>query len=661
MAHNYIGQGSWMFPLNIGYIGAYAKKVFSEKIEIELFKYPAEFISRCKKEIPDVVGFSHYLWNQDLNKRLSEWIKSISPETIIIFGGPNIDNTQDGYKKFFNSCKSTDFFIPYQGETPFINLLKEAFRNSFHLKKMKLKPIDGVIYSHNDSNNIVIGKSVPRIKNVDAIPSPYLTGILDKFFNTNLIPTIETNRGCPYKCTFCCQGFQCNSQMEFFNLERVKKELSYIAYRVKNTDILLAVDANFGIIERDFEIARFISELRKNTGYPHKFSSSLAKNQPKLFELSKILKNIIMVMSVQSLNEMVLKNVKRQNINISIFKDNMDRINSEGGISMTEIILGLPGETREIHLETIKKLFEWETSYICCFNCLLLPGSELSLQKQSGEFKCKTKFRLMDSAFGKYDDITSFEFEEGIRSTETMSEEEILYFRPIHWLIQFMWNYRFYQDLLKYLHSLGTNPLDFIIRLVDNIDNAPGKVKDIFFDFRTEAIKEWFDSPELLREHYSQPEHFQRLIEGNYGKMNGKYTFRIILEAQKEFEDYLYQTAINYSELCNSKKEIIKELLDYLSVAIINFNRGFEEISKEKSITSRYNILEWKKDNYHRNLEEFYHPQGEKFIFYLSPEQKKSLNTLLKQYEHKNKNVTLRKMTEYMDITDIRYRTKIVV
>ena len=85
LVHSHSGTGSYMFPLNIGFIAAWVKKEFPEMVDVEIFKYPNDFIEKFKKEKPDLVGFSNYTWNADLNNKLSTWVKSLSPETIVVF------------------------------------------------------------------------------------------------------------------------------------------------------------------------------------------------------------------------------------------------------------------------------------------------------------------------------------------------------------------------------------------------------------------------------------------------------------------------------------------------------------------------------------------------------------------------------------------------
>ena len=231
----------------------------------------------------------------------------------------------------------------------------------------------------------------------------------------------------------------------------------------------------------------------------------------------------------------------------------------------------------------------------------------------------------------------------------TMTEEEILYFRPVHWLIQFLWNYRFYYDLLKYIHAEGINPLDYIITLIDNVDkDAPEDVKKIFGEFKTDARDEWFDSPEALREFYSKPENFEWLTDGNYGKMNSKYIFKVLAEAKEEFEEYLYSTAV---KMLPGREEVMRVITDFLSATIIDFRQGEDKTFEDRTVPAQYDILGWRESGYREDLEKMLACQSE-FSLYIPEEQKKSLKILLRQYAHKNMNVTLRKMSEFMDIRD---------
>ena len=52
-------------PLNIGYIGTYAKKLFANDIQVELFKEPKLLMERCKQVKQDIVGISFCCWSDN--------------------------------------------------------------------------------------------------------------------------------------------------------------------------------------------------------------------------------------------------------------------------------------------------------------------------------------------------------------------------------------------------------------------------------------------------------------------------------------------------------------------------------------------------------------------------------------------------------------------
>jgi len=646
LVHNFLGGESYMFPLNIGLIASYSKKIFGKAIEIKLFKYPDMLIEKLEDMSPDILGMSNYTWNSHLNSQISNIAKSINHQTIVVWGGPNINHTEKSYQEFFNKYSMVDFYIINEGEKVFVNLLQRYISEGSNLKNLKSQPIDGCVFMHDGVS--ISGKMIDRIEKLDDIPSPYLTGIFDDYFKYELIPIVETNRGCPYKCTYCAQGLASRHKVKYFNIERVLDELNYIADHAVKTNLLCFADANFGIAARDIKIAEHIKYLQVTRNYPRRCIINWIKTRQSL-ELAKTMgQTAYLISSLQSVDPAVLENIKRHNIDYSHFKEIIDHTNEAGEISGTEIILALPGETKESHLNSLRKLFNWDVSYIICYNCLLIDGSELTLPEQREKYKLNTKFRLIDSAFGTYGNIMSFECEEGIRSTSTMSEEEILFFRPIHWLIQFFWNYRCYFGLLKYLSLEGINPVDFIVRVNEDSGRCVKTVKDIFSDFKEESINEWFSSPEDLRAYYSSPENFKILNSGGVGKMNGKYTWRVILECKKDFDDYVKQTGY---QLLPEKKDIIDNIVLFESNLLLDIASDFDAVKK---VDFDYDIIEWCESRYKKILKK----KKTTCVFYFSEEKKNALEILFNQYSHPNKNLTMRKMSEHMRIADLYYDVK---
>jgi len=659
LVHNHLGAGTFMFPLNIGFIAAYVLKHFGEDVEVRLFKYPDRLIAALKEGVCDVIGFSNYVWNADLNTQIARRVRSLADEAMIVFGGPDIDNAETSIRSFFESHRDVDFYIPYQGETPFVGLMQKYFDGGRRVADMKAEAIDGVYSQCRRTGRVLIGGMVERIKQPDDVPSPYLTGLLDEFFDYPLIPIIETNRGCPYQCTFCVQALSSHHKIDYFSMDRVKAEVDYIAARVKHTPLLHLADSNFGIVERDITIARHIAEVSERTGYPRKCNMNWAKNQPKIYEIAEILQNINVILSLQSLDTLVLDNVKRKNISITVFRDVIDRVTEAGGIAGTEIILGLPGETKASHMQSLRTLFDWQIPYIICYNGLILRGSELSIHKADGRFACRTKFRLGDNSFGDYDGMLAFEANEGILSTDTMSDEELLSFRPIHWLVQFMWNYRFYHDLLRYVAQLGVNPLDFIVRIIEQAPSSPSPaIRRLFQEFLSEAKSEWFDSEEALRDYYSQPERFSQLEGGFHGKLNGKYIFRTLVEMKQDFEAHVLHVAGHYSETFAGKRHVFEEIVRFLNALTVDFSKPAEALQQQREVHLSHDILRWRQSSYVTRLEDLHDPAGVGYRFELPQDRRAALAKLAEQYHHSNRNVTLRKMAEFMTINDFFYNVQ---
>ena len=75
----------------------------------------------------------------------------------------------------------------------------------------------------------------------------------------------------------------------------------------------------------------------------------------------KLLDGIMsLTMSVQSMDQAVLQNIKRDNISLEHMMALAPAIKETGLLTKAEVILGLPGETYQSTLETIRKLVRSE-------------------------------------------------------------------------------------------------------------------------------------------------------------------------------------------------------------------------------------------------------------------------------------------------------------
>ena len=98
--------------------------------------------------------------------------------------------------------------IEGEGELAFMQLIKIYLEEGRDSKKVRLRINElGNCFYINEQHQFVSGPRLSRIKHLNDVPSPYLTGLFDHFLEDDIYqPLLQTNRGCPYKCTFCNEG-----------------------------------------------------------------------------------------------------------------------------------------------------------------------------------------------------------------------------------------------------------------------------------------------------------------------------------------------------------------------------------------------------------------------------------------------------------------------
>lgn len=407
-------------PYATGCLAAYSLQFadFNANYELGGFFYKREKIDDIisKMSEPSVVAFSNYAWNVEFNKALSQKIKILYPDCVIIYGGHSVRNDST---ELLSECDWIDYLIFGEGEEPFYNLLMAL------AERTDLSSVNNIAYR--DSGKVICTprNACPDISNY---PSPYLIGLFDPIADSEtveLLSVIETNRGCPYKCAYC--DWSAKSKVRFFPMEKIKAELKWLSDR--KIEYCFCADANFGMFRRDIEIADYCIELKKSTGYPDVFRPCYAKeNDDNVFEICSKFNEYHMdkgaTMAYQSLSDDALENVNRKNLTVEHFADIVKKYNHAKIPTYSELILGLPGETYESFCDGLCKLLEaGQHNSVSVYHCEILPnsimGSKEYIEKHGIKSK-KVKFNHIHSA--EVEEEIS-EYSEIVMETATMSKE----------------------------------------------------------------------------------------------------------------------------------------------------------------------------------------------------------------------------------------------
>jgi len=630
-------------PLNIGYIASYCIKRFGSKVEIILFKYINEIEQAILKSPPDILGLSNYCWNQNIGSEMFSLLHKENPNALSVWGGPNFPKDRLSQEKWLNEFPEVDVYITEEGEIGFANIVENVLkiRNQEKIRSsISAKPVDSCIVRNKDGN-YQFSNTSERIRNLEDIPSPYLTRLMDKFFDGQLDPIIQTSRGCPFKCTYCVDGSHLVNKVNRYNLERIKKELEYIAQHVPDKITTLGIsDLNFGMHKGDLEICDAIIEIQKRYNYPHIVGAATGKNsKERIIETIKRLSgSLVLTLSVQSMDKQVLNNIKRDNISEKDIIDLAPTIKNSGLQTKAEVILGLPGDNYEAHTYTLKSLLDAEIDEILVFSCMLLPGSELYPHEERKKWNLKSKHRILPRDFAKLSNgKIILETEEVVVGTEQMTFDEYVKLRVFNFILRVTSTDKVYSPLKKFLKEQNIKLFDLVEMMLKNIENAPDSIKDICKAYRRSTIDELWDSAEELIANYQQESEYKKLLDGRAG-INVLYHYQalVMVSCMKEWTEYIFATL---KDLLN-KKQQFNEAQSRQFNDIVNYSLGisFNPLGKNRmSINPKYefnyNITEWLNNNAKLSLSSFKFSSNEEIEFRFTEDQFNTIQNRLAQFD----------------------------
>ncbi len=578
-------DSSVYLPYAVGTIIAYCKK----KPEIAKEYSFADIIFRREKlaealnkiKSPYMVAFSSSIWNMEYNKALARLVKEKYPECIILFGGHSVSEDAS----LLSEEDYIDILMFGEGEETFYSLLTNLSANN-------ISAVNNIAFKKDGKTEKTPRKQYEKI---DDYPSPYLENVFDDILKNNpdadFLAVLETNRGCPYYCSYCdwCAG----RKMRFFPIEKVLGEIQWLSEH--KIAYCFCADSNFGMFERDFDIASALIEAKRKNGYPEVFRPCYEKNSDeRVFRICSALNSEGMdkgaTMAYQTLCDDALKNIGRSNLTMEHFSSLMKKYTNAGIPTYSELILGLPGETKESFCKGICKLLEnGQHNSVSVYHCEALPNSDLTkpeyVKKHEIEI-IKVAFNHIHSAPKKDEEVKEYSYL--VRSTKTLSREDWVYANLFSISVQCFHSLGLLRYFAMYLHNeKGLSYYDFYTALLEYILNGNGKLTSLWNTFKVKYESSLAGDWNYYNERFGNVTWF--FEEGAFTEFVDDYS-----EYMAEIIPFLKGYEIDeklFGELLIYQKAIIRKPFDSEETVSFSYNlhnyftcitKGDEAILKEK-------------------------------------------------------------------------------
>jgi radical SAM superfamily enzyme YgiQ (UPF0313 family) len=449
-------SGQSYLPLAVGMLQAYAQRYLQRPEAYEFLPpvYSRRPVGDIVEELAgaDVILVSVYVWNMRISLEVARALKARRPDVLIVFGGPQVPDRDENFLRMY---PFVDVACHGEGEQTALALLEQVATHDWSV-------VPSISYLDADGRLVRTPRG-GRARDLALFPSPYLENVFAPLMaahpEEHWIGLWETNRGCPFSCTFCDWGSATASKVYTFDIERLQREVQWFAdHRI---EYVFCCDANFGLLPRDVELATIIAATKRARGYPHALSVQATKNATeRAYQTQKILAdaglNKGVDIALQSIDPRTLKSIKRDNISTNTYQELQRRFTRDRIETYTDLILGLPGETYDSFATAVSTLIQNGQHNRIQFNNLsILPNAEMGdpeYQRRHGLVTIETNTINIHGSIGESaEGIT--ETQQLVIATGAMPKEAWVETRTYAWLAAFLYFDKILQIPLLLVHE----------------------------------------------------------------------------------------------------------------------------------------------------------------------------------------------------------------
>jgi radical SAM superfamily enzyme YgiQ (UPF0313 family) len=353
-------------PLALLYLKAYlVEREGLPADDIALIEFPQDATPQAIADqilatSPDIVALSCYVWNIQTFRAVCAHLKAARAGLTIVLGGPEVGPIGD---TVLAAHPSVDVVVKSEGEVTFGQLVRAARDGS------PRAAIKGIWFREGDA--IVDTGEAPILMDLNTLPSPHQPAYA---IGERRIVSIETQRGCVFRCNFCFYNKDLSIRNRRFDLERVKREILF--WLERDVIEIYLMDPIFNLkAERAKEICRFIAEHNRNRVVFHAevWAEFIDDELARLMSAANIR---FVEVGLQTTEESALAAVERR-LRMAPFLDGIGYLKQYGIKFELQLIYGLPGETVASFRRSLDFAARLDPPYLAVFPLMVLPGTEL--------------------------------------------------------------------------------------------------------------------------------------------------------------------------------------------------------------------------------------------------------------------------------------------
>jgi len=358
--------------------------------EFNINQHPDWILGRIYLLRPRVAAFSVNIWNLLFTLELTDRLKKVAPETVIVLGGPEAGAAA---AELLTAEPAVDYVVRGEGEETFRELLGLLLK-----KEGKPGNIRGLVFRE--------GKKVrvnPPRPPLTKWPFPYEQKELAAFGNR--LVYYESSRGCLFNCAYCLSGWE-KTPVRYLPLERVQEDLERFVRA--GSPVVKLVDRTFNLDrERAMALLEFMATRGEGTVFHLEMVGELMDRRMVEFFNRAPAGRFRLEIGVQSTCRAAVKAVNRFYCPEKLGRNTRRLVEGKKVFLHLDLLAGLPGEDSASLAESFNWTYRLQPDEIQLGFLKLLKGSPLreKAAEYGYHFTRTPPYEILENRWLSYEDI----------------------------------------------------------------------------------------------------------------------------------------------------------------------------------------------------------------------------------------------------------------